>query len=367
MTSNVICDSIIFQTPIGAAGNVGIGTTTPLTKLDVNGSINSASDYEIGGNTMLATNFDYSNVSVGVLASQVGSHNVTVGNIAGFGAGGGANVTIGYLSGGGGGDNVIIGDHAALGGAGNSNVIIGAGAVFTDAVGDDNTFVGAGVGFNSRFSTNDIFIGAGSGSQGAITNDIYVAATCFPNCDLDHPENNTTRVGTQGRQTDTYIAGINGSTNGTSGPVQEVCVGGDGKVWGQVPGTTCMLSSRRFKEEINDMGDNTGKLFQLHPVIFFYKPQYDDGSHLRQFGLIAEEVAKVYPEMVAYDKDGAPYTVKYQMLGPMLLNELQKQHAVVVTQQDVIKTQQDQIQTLQEQNEEFQQRLSRLEWLIANK
>jgi hypothetical protein len=55
-----------------------------------------------------------------------------------------------------------------------------------------------------------------------------------------------------------------------------------------------------------------------------------------QYGLIAEEVAEVYPDMVAYDKDGAPYTVKYQYLAPMLLNELQKQHAIVATQQDMI-------------------------------
>ena len=57
------------------------------------------------------------------------------------------------------------------------------------------------------------------------------------------------------------------------------------------------------------------------------------GSHSLQYGLIAEEVAKVYPEMVAYDKDGQPYTVKYQLLAPMLLNEFQKQHAVVTAQQ----------------------------------
>ena len=88
-------------------------------------------------------------------------------------------------------------------------------------------------------------------------------------------------------------------------------------------------SSRRFKEQILDMGEGSSRLFQLRPVTFFYKPQYDDGSHTLQYGLIAEEVAKVYPDMVAYDKDGQPYTVKYQYLAPMLLNELQKQHAVI--------------------------------------
>ncbi len=58
---------------------------------------------------------------------------------------------------------------------------------------------------------------------------------------------------------------------------------------------------------------------------FFYKPRYDDGSRLLQYGLIAEKVAKVYPEMVAYDNDGQILTVKYRLLAPMLLNEVQKQ------------------------------------------
>ena len=129
--------------------------------------------------------------------------------------------------------------------------------------------------------------------------------------------------------------------------------------------TSCVVSSRRFKQQIADMGDSSSRLFQLRPVTFFYKPQYDDGSHQLQYGLIAEEVAKVYPDMVAYDKDGQPYTVKYQYLAPMLLNELQKQHAVVAVQQDVIKAQQGQIESLQTQNLEFQQRLSRLEALIG--
>ena len=81
------------------------------------------------------------------------------------------------------------------------------------------------------------------------------------------------------------------------------------------------------------MDDSTNALMKLRPVTFFYKSQYDDGSHTLQYGLIAEEVAEVYPDLVAYDKDGQPYTVKYQYLAPMLLNELQKQHAVVAAQQ----------------------------------
>ena len=129
-----------------------------------------------------------------------------------------------------------------------------------------------------------------------------------------------------------------------------------------------LTSSRRFKDNIQDMGTASSKLFQLRPVTFNYKPQFDDGSHLLQYGLIAEEVAKVYPDMVVYDKDGQPYTVRYQLLAPMLLNELQKQNAVVAAQQESLRTQQQgQIQTLQRQNEEIQQRLSRLETLLVDR
>ena len=122
-----------------------------------------------------------------------------------------------------------------------------------------------------------------------------------------------------------------------------VCVDANGDLG--TTGCTNTPSSRRFKEQISDMGDSSGKLFQLRPVTFFYKPEYDDGSHALQFGLIAEEVAKIYPDMVGYDKDGQPNSVKYQSLTPMLLNEVQKQNA---------------------QNRTLEERVAALEALIAN-
>jgi hypothetical protein len=118
--------------------------------------------------------------------------------------------------------------------------------------------------------------------------------------------------------------------------------------------TICGSSSRRFKEQIADMGDSSSKLFQLRPVTFFYKPQYDDGSHLLQYGLIAEEVAQLYPEMVGYDKDGQPSSVRYQLLAPMLLNELQKQNLQLQRQAEAIQLQ-------QEQNRKLEDRLAALE------
>ena len=118
-----------------------------------------------------------------------------------------------------------------------------------------------------------------------------------------------------GPQTATYVVGIYG-VNAGGIPVQI-------NANGQLGAPT---SSLRFKEQVHDMGDSTEALMKLRPVTFLYKPEYADGERTLQYGLIAEEVAKVYPELVAYDKDGQPYTVRYQYLNTMLLNEVQKQY-----------------------------------------
>jgi len=88
-------------------------------------------------------------------------------------------------------------------------------------------------------------------------------------------------------------------------------------------------SYRRYKEDIHDMGDASDGLMQLRPVTFRYREAYEDGSKPLQHGLIAEEVAEVYPDVVARDANGQVESVKYQRLDPMLLNELQKQHATM--------------------------------------
>ena len=72
------------------------------------------------------------------------------------------------------------------------------------------------------------------------------------------------------------------------------------------------------------MGSVSEKLLQLRPVTFRYKVADEKGGHPVQYGLIAEEVAKVFPDLVQYDKQGKPFTVRYHLLTPMLLNELQK-------------------------------------------
>jgi hypothetical protein len=95
------------------------------------------------------------------------------------------------------------------------------------------------------------------------------------------------------------------------------------------------VSSIRYKEDVKDMGDLTNRLFGLRPVTFRYKSQPAGGVH---FGLIAEEVDKVMPELVVRGKEGQIETVAYHELTPMLLNELQKLRATVQEQKAEIDT-----------------------------
>src|SRR6185436_21099971 len=85
-------------------------------------------------------------------------------------------------------------------------------------------------------------------------------------------------------------------------------------------------SSRRFKKDIADMGDATKRLLELRPVVFRYKEEQTlpSGEVPVEYGLIAEEVAEIFPDLVVYDEEGKPFTVKYHLLSSMLLNELKK-------------------------------------------
>jgi hypothetical protein len=134
-------------------------------------------------------------------------------------------------------------------------------------------------------------------------------------------ESNTLRLGDV--QQSAYIAGVYGVTSGSGVPVY---INSNGQL-----GT--LTSSQKYKKDIEDMGDVTSALMKLRPVTFYYKPEYDKGARARQYGLIAEEVAKIYPDLVAYNPDGSPYTVRYQYLSSMLLNELQKQYRKAQSQQ----------------------------------
>ena len=210
-------------------------------------------------------------------------------------------------------NNTAVGQGAmSISTTGNGNTSIGNGSLRSNISGFQNTAIGISALANSTGNTN-IAVGEGAGSS---------LTTGSNNIDIGNSgvsgEGSIIRIGSS--QTSAYIAGIwNNTPNATN---LLVCVDANGDLG--TTGCTNTPSSRRFKERITDMGDTSSKLLQLRPVTFFYKPEYDDGSHTLQYGLIAEEVAKLYPDMVGYDKDGQPSSVKYQSLAPMLLNEVQK-------------------------------------------
>jgi hypothetical protein len=133
----------------------------------------------------------------------------------------------------------------------------------------------------------------------------------------------------------TWIANVYGVTT-QSGTTAPVVVSDDGQL-GTAP------SSERFKKDIATMEKSSEAILLLRPVTFHYKTDIKDTP---QFGLIAEEVAKVNPALVLPDKEGNPYTVRYDAVNAMLLNEFLKEHKTVQEQGAIIARQQKQIQAL---------------------
>ncbi|MGC2111566.1 MAG: tail fiber domain-containing protein [Candidatus Korobacteraceae bacterium] len=289
-------------------------------------------------------------------------------NISGTGSANFFNAATGYQIGG----SVVLSTLA-------SNLFVGAGAGSANTSGNGNTFIGDGAGSSNTTGGFNVYIGPGTyggGDNRTGSDNVFIW-----NPGEVQGESGVIRIGQDTFQFATFIAGIYGVNVGGV-PVQ---VTGNGQLGVQT-------SSRRFKEQIRDMGDNTSALMKLRPVTFFYKPEYAKGDRTLQYGLIAEEVAQIYPELVAYDNDGKPYTVRYQYLASMLLNEVQKQYRraeeesqIRVTQQGRIESQQQQIsaqqtqikaqqqeienlkQQLQLQNASLQERLSRLESAVGTR
>ena len=147
-------------------------------------------------------------------------------------------------------------------------------------------------------------------------------------------ESNTIRIGRN--ITDTFIDGINGAT--ASGGAAVFVVGRAGKL-----GT--MPSSARFKDEIKLMDKASEAILALRPVSFRYKKEVDP-QRVAQFGLVAEDVEKINPDLVIRDGQGRPQTVRYEQVNAMLLNEFLKEHQTVQEQGATIARQQKQIDAL---------------------
>jgi hypothetical protein len=198
---------------------------------------------------------------------------------------------------------------------GNGNSALGRKALYSNTTGVNNTAAGNAALFYNTTGSSNIAVGAGAG--------LYLT-TGSANIEIGNygmpGDNATTRIGSV--QTRTFIAGIRGAATGIANAIP-VLIDSAGQL-----GTT--FSSRRFKEDIRDMGDATARLLELRPVTFRYKhPQTLPNSQEipPEYGLIAEEVAEILPDLVVYDDEGRPLTVKYHLLGAMLLNEMKEQAA----------------------------------------
>ena len=160
-------------------------------------------------------------------------------------------------------------------------------------------------------------------------------------------ENGAIRIGATSKQTSAYIAGI--YSNSLSGLAVVVTSSGQLGVTG--------ASSERFKTAIAPIGSDTARLRQLRPVSFKLKT---DATGTVQYGLIAEEVAKVYPELVIRDEKGRIDGVRYDELAPMLLNEVQQQQKQLAAQANINAAQAAQLRDVQQQLANMQTAVLRL-------
>jgi hypothetical protein len=265
------------------------------------GSYNTAIGYQAlaladfgDNNTAIGVNALYSNFNGiwnsatglnALFGNQTGNYNTGLGGQALF-----ANVS--------GSNNTAVGINAlGVNTIGSSNTAIGTNALL-NSTGSKNIAIGFQSGFNLTGGSNNIYIGQVSG---------------------EGTEAQTIRLGKT--QTRTFIAGIaNASPANAATVIIDTTTGQLG-----IP-----LSSARYKQDIAPIGTRSEKVLDLRPVTFAYK---DDAKGTTHYGLIAEEVAAVYPDLVTHTATGEVQTVKYQELIPMLVNELQRQQQAIKRQE----------------------------------
>ncbi len=254
------------------------------------GSLNSA----FGSGTMLNNTTGFNNTATGYSAlfnNTIGNSNTADGiNALNGNTSGNNNTATGWAT-------------LVVNTTGSGNVANGVLALQNNTTGNNNIALGSEAGINLTTGSNNIDIG-NAGVAG---------------------ESRTIRVGTKPTHRATFIAGISGATVPTG---VAVIVDANGHL-----GTT--TSSARFKEGIKPMDKTSEAILALKPVTFHYKKDVDPEG-IPQFGLVAEEVEKVNPDLVARDEQDKPYTVRYEAVNAMLLNEFLKEHRTVHEQEATI-------------------------------
>jgi hypothetical protein len=294
-------------------GNTGIGWYSLFT--NSSGSYNTG----VGAAALLFNTTGEQNTATGVAAlfnHSTGNGNTAIGSLALFSdTSGQLNTAIGagalFSNVGGpfpGSFNTATGASALASNTGGDNTATGTNALGGNTTGNDNTAVGLNALVVNTTGDHNVALGSMAGSQQTTgSQNIYIGANIG---------------GVAGESDACYIASIFGQTSASGTPV---LINSNNKL-----GT--MTSSKRFKEEIKPMDKASKALFALRPVTFRYKKEIDPAG-TAQLGLVAEDVEKVNPDLVVRDKEGKAYSVRYDQVNAMLLNEFLKEHKVFVEQQ----------------------------------
>ena len=255
--------------------------------------------------------FNTANGALALLSNTTGISNVAVGTNALN-----ANTDASF--------NTAIGSNAlAINSVGQQNTAVGAFSLPTNTSGQDNVAVGLGALHDNTTGSNNIAVGLSAGfNQTTGSNNIYIGGG--PN-------------GVAGESNACYIASIFGQTSADG---VTVLINSDHKL-----GT--LTSSKRFKKDIKPMDSASKELFALKPVSFRYNQDIDAAGRT-QYGLVAEDVEKVNPDLVVRDKEGKAYSVRYEQVNAMLLNEFLNEHRTVAEQGATIARLEKQIEALTE-------------------
>jgi hypothetical protein len=298
-----------------------------------------ASNTAVGTQALSSQTFADDNTAIGyqaLFSDTAGSANTATGANALYGnTSGSNNAANGFLAlfaNTHGGENTANGAQTLISNTiGNENTASGFHALGSNTEGNRNTAVGHSALFGNTTGSNNTALGDFAGHSLTIGDN---------NIDIDNlgvpGESNTIRIGDS--QTKAFIAGIHGVTTGIPNAVP-VLIDSAGQL-----GTAS--SSRRFKNEIKPMDKASEAILGLKPVMFHYK---SDVAATPQFGLIAEEVAEVNPDLVVRDENGEIYTVRYEAVNAMLLNEFLKEHKKVEAQNCRIQEQETTITQLKKE------------------
>jgi hypothetical protein len=229
--------------------------------------------------------------------------------------------------------NVAVGSIAlAYNTTGYGNIAVGSEALLNNRTGYGNTAIGGNTLSKNIAGASNIALGAGAGS---------VLTTGSNNIDIGNAgldgESGTIRIGTERTHTATYVAGVS-KTPLAHGTAVAVGITPDGQLG-------VRASSARFNETIQPMEKASEVILSLQPVMFRYRKELDQ-SATPQFGLVAEQVEKVDPELVARDDQGKAFAVRYEEVNVMLLNEFLKEHEKVADQANQLNDQKNKIAEL---------------------